>query len=104
MAVPDTFAWLVWLATVTVLVMVQVNVADVAVSASESVAVTVTEQAQAVVGVPVTAPVERVDRETGRQAGGGRRSPVAAGRVVGGGDGQRWRWPSPTRWTGCPGW
>ena len=70
MAVPVTADWLPGLATVTVLVMFQVKVV-LAGRAWESVAVTVTEQAQAVVGVPVTAPVdELIDRPAG--------SPVAA--------------------------
>ena len=71
MAVPDTFdlAVVVGVVTATVLVMVQVKLAEFAYVVGEplSVAVRVTEQAHAVVGVPVTAPVEAlIDRPVGR--------------------------------------
>jgi hypothetical protein len=57
MADPDTSDWSAGVATETVLVIVQVN--DVEPEAPESsVAVRVTEHVQAVVGVPVTVPVE----------------------------------------------
>ncbi len=65
-AVPDVSVWVPGLATVTVLVTFQVKVAD-PVYPLESVAVRVTEQAQAVVGVPVTAPVDvLIDSPAGR--------------------------------------
>jgi len=66
MAAPDASARLGCDPTVTELVMVQVNVAEPTAPAL-SVAVTVTEQAHAVVGVPVTDPVEvLIDRPAGR--------------------------------------
>ena len=59
MAEPDTFDLLPGLVTDTVPVMVQVKDVD-PVKLDPSVAVTVTEQVQAVVGVPVTEPVEEL--------------------------------------------
>ena len=57
------------LTTATVLVTVQLKEVE-PVWPAESVAVTVTEQVQAVVGVPVTAPVDELIDEPGGQAGG----------------------------------